>query len=219
MSEDLRALTPECAGRYDFAGGSREAAEIGRGGLGRVLLVEDRHLGREVAVKELLGGGDISSVGSAPTSGSVAPSVVRFLREARVTGQLEHPNIVPVYELGVRADGTLYYTMRLVRGRTLAEALHDCSTLGERLKLLSHFADVCHAVAFAHSRGVIHRDLKPDNVMLGEFGETVVLDWGLARVAGKKDIRERDLREDGEVLRRPRPVSRCRAACSGRRPT
>jgi WD40 repeat protein len=125
---------------------------------------------------------------------------VRFLREARVTGLLEHPNVVPVYELGVRADGTLYYTMRLVHGRTMAQALKACQGLRDRLKLLSHFADVCHAVAYAHSRGVIHRDLKAENVMLGEFGETVVLDWGLAKVAGQSDIRERDLKRDGELL-------------------
>lgn len=200
-SENLQAITPECAGRYAFSGGSRHRAEIGRGGLGRVLVVHDRHLGREVAVKELLSGGDLGSASRGGGSDPVAPIGVRFLREARVTGQLEHPNIVPVHELGVRADGTLYYTMRLVHGRTMAGALRACHGLRDRLKLLSHFADVCHAVAYAHSRGVIHRDLKAENVMLGEFGETVVLDWGLAKVAGRSDIRARDLKRDGELLR------------------
>jgi WD40 repeat protein len=116
----------------------------------------------------------------------------RFVREARVTGQLEHPNIVPVYELGERQDGTLYYTMKLVRGRTLASALRSCPGLGERLGLLSHYVDLCQAIAYAHSRGVIHRDIKAENVMLGEFGETVVLDWGLAKVHGQRDLRPQD---------------------------
>ncbi len=199
--EDAQAITPECPGRYAFPGGNRFGAEIGRGGLGRVLVALDRHLGREVAVKELLAGGELGTAAGGGPSAPTAPAGVRFLREARVTGQLEHPNIVPVHELGVRSDGTLYYTMRRVHGRTLAQALRACSDLRDRLKLLSHFADVCHAVAYAHSRGVIHRDLKAENVMIGEFGETVVLDWGLAKVAGARDIREHDLEHDGELLR------------------
>jgi serine/threonine-protein kinase len=116
--------------------------------------------------------------------------VERFLREAKITGQLEHPNIVPVYEISRRDDGSIFYTMKLVRGRSMAEKLAETAAsdasepakVRERLKLLEAFLDVCHAIAYAHSRGVVHRDLKPHNIMLGNFGETVVLDWGLARM-------------------------------------
>jgi serine/threonine protein kinase len=87
-----------------------------------------------------------------------------------------------VYELGRRADGTLYYTMRVVPGRTLAQAIGECSDHSERLALINHFSGLCQAIAYAHSRGIVHRDIKPDNVMIGEFGETVVLDWGMAKL-------------------------------------
>jgi serine/threonine-protein kinase len=167
--DDPEATTAEDPGRYVFRGGDRDAAEIGRGGIGRVLLAFDRHLRREVALKELR------------NTAASERQLTRFLREARVTGQLEHPGVVPVHELGHRPDGTLYYAMRLVRGRTLRDALDDCADLEARLRLLPHFVDLCQTIAYAHSRGVIHRDIKPDNVMIGEFGETVVLDWGLAR--------------------------------------
>lgn len=161
--------TPENPGRYVYADGDPDSAEIGRGGIGRVMLAFDRHLRREVAIKELrVSSGDLHRL--------------RFMREARVTGQLEHPGVVPVYELGHRADGTPYYVMRLVRGKTLKEALRECRTPEERIRRhLSHFVQLCQTIAYAHSRGVIHRDIKPENVMIGEFGETVVLDWGLAR--------------------------------------
>jgi WD40 repeat protein len=141
-----------------------------------------------------------------------SPAAARFLREARVTGQLEHPNIVPVYELGRRADGTLYYAMKLVRGRTLAEALRGCESLKDRLGLLSHYVDLCQAIAYAHSRGVIHRDIKPDNVMLGEFGETVVLDWGLAKARGQEDLRARELRREVQLHQDPRSAETGRAS-------
>lgn len=169
-------LTAEHPGRY-----VREA-ELGRGGMGRVIVVKDTHLGRDVALKELLDqstpGNDAMSIGSA----------ARFLREARITGQLEHPGIVPVHELGQRADGTIYYTMKRIRGRSLASVLKEKTTLAERLPLLAVFRNVCEAVAYAHSRGVVHRDLKPDNVMVGEFGDTLVVDWGLAKVRGEAEI-------------------------------
>ena len=173
----------ESPGRYTHVG------EHGRGAMGRVLLVHDEHLGRDIALKELLpvAGADDGS-GQATPVRMATPVMARFLQEARITGQLDHPSIVPVYELGYRKDGTLYYTMKLVRGKTLAQAIKEAGTLEERLKLLPHFVDLCQAVAYAHSLGVIHRDIKPANVMVGEFGETVILDWGLAKAKDKVDI-------------------------------
>jgi eukaryotic-like serine/threonine-protein kinase len=156
------------AGASDSAA-DPEAAVIGAGAMGRVLLALDERMGRVVAIKETHPG----------EPGQPRPQG-RFLREARVTGALEHPGIVPVHEIGERADGAAYYTMRLVRGRSLAAAIEAADGLRARLALLPHVVDLCHAIAFAHSQGVIHRDLKPENVMVGEFGETVVLDWGLA---------------------------------------
>mgnify|MGYP001765998592 CR=1 FL=1 len=182
------AVTPETAGRYE----TRQ--ELGRGGIGRVLLAFDHHIGREIALKEILPG-VLPDVGSDEKTPSHPSQVVRarFLREARVTGQLEHPSIVSVYEIGRRADGTCYYTMRMIKGRTLARAIAQSLDLEERLKLLPHFYDLCNAIAYAHSRGVLHRDIKPENVMIGEFGETVVLDWGLAKVRGQTDHGARHL--------------------------
>jgi WD40 repeat protein/serine/threonine protein kinase len=170
-------VTEEAKGRYT----AREGGELGRGAMGRVYVAEDGHLGRQVAVKELLEGA---------TEGENGPQALqiisRFLREARVTGALEHPNIVPVYELGRRSDGTLYYTMRIVPGRTLARAISDSHDFNERLSLVNHFSGLCQAIAYAHSRGIVHRDIKPENVMIGEFGETVVLDWGMAKLCGDR---------------------------------
>jgi WD40 repeat protein/serine/threonine protein kinase len=161
-------VSAEQAGRY------RMREELGRGGIGRVLIAFDAHVGREVAFKELL-----AADGAGSQSATVAGG--RFVREARITGQLEHPAIVPVYEIGQRADGRYYYAMRIVRGRTLSSAIGCAASVEERLALLPHFVDLCNAIAYAHSRGVIHRDIKPQNIMIGEFGETVVLDWGLAK--------------------------------------
>ena len=117
---------------------------------------------------------------------------------------LDHDNIVPVYELGRRSDGTLYYTMRVVPGRTLAQAITDSEDLNQRLSLVNHFSGLCQAIAYAHSRGIVHRDIKPDNVMIGEFGETVVLDWGMAKLC--LDDREASVNE---------PVLRLEAADLG----
>lgn len=173
----MPAVTEEHAGRYRVSDDETKS-ELGRGGIGRVYVAFDGHLEREVAIKELL-----PEVMGGDETGALR-TVSRFLREARVTGQLEHPNIVPVYELGRRGNGTLYYTMRVVRGRTLARAITEAQSLEERLGLVNHFSGLCQAIAYAHSRGVVHRDIKPENVMIGEFGETVVLDWGMAKVTG-----------------------------------
>ncbi len=181
----LDNVSTEAAGRYEArtTDEGREE-ELGRGGIGRVLSVTDHFIGRDVALKTLLR----EHLSSATVDTQAAASVeARFLREARVTGQLEHPAIVPVYEIGRRKDGALYYTMRRIEGRTLADAISQAKTLDERLRLMPHVLTLCQAVAYAHDRGVIHRDLKPQNVMLGRFGETYLLDWGLARVRGRLD--------------------------------
>ncbi len=188
----------EHIGRYHMV------REFGSGGMGRILLVRDNHIGREVALKEILPQhmtGAAETRTGAPTSELLTiPAVARFVQEARITGQLEHPSIVPVYELGYRPDGTLYYTMRLVRGRNLQVVLGETDSLQERLELLTHFLDLCQAISYAHSRGVVHRDIKPQNIMIGEFGETIVIDWGIAKVNGGKDIHEKGLVESYKVL-------------------
>ncbi|HET9930477.1 MAG TPA: serine/threonine-protein kinase, partial [Polyangiaceae bacterium] len=201
-------VTHEHSGRYAAEANS----ELGRGGIGRVFVSLDKHLGRRVAVKELLLDGSDD-----PARPGMLQTVARFLREARITGQLDHPNIVPVYELGRRADGSLYYTMRVVRGRTLSRALAEAKTLPKRLELLGHFIGLCQAIAYAHSRGVVHRDIKPDNVMIGEFGETVVLDWGMAKANGDdadrtsvlpvRDPLRLDLTVDGSLCGTPTHMS------------
>jgi eukaryotic-like serine/threonine-protein kinase len=142
-------------------------AEHGRGGLGRVVRARDRRLGRLVAVKELL------------RKSALAETM--FVREAMITARLEHPGIVPVHEAGRWANGDPFYVMKLVSGRTLKEVMADATTLGERLAILPHVIAVADAVGYAHSESIVHRDLKPTNVLVGEFGETVVIDWGLAR--------------------------------------
>ncbi len=136
---------------------------IGRGGMGLVYAARDGVLRRQVALK----------VAATPALGP------RLRREAWITGQLEHPGIVAVYDAG-ETDGQAWYTMRLIRGRTLREQLADCPDLAARLALLPHLLAACQAVAYAHSMGIVHRDLKPSNVIVGEFGETQVADWGLA---------------------------------------
>ncbi len=194
-------LTDLHPGRYEVE------QEIGAGGIGKVYLALDTHLGRQVALKELLTTtpGSVDGV-SNRTSGSRTPVELRFVNEARITGQLEHPGVVPVYELGRRPDDTVYYAMRLIRGRTLEEALSERDLRG-RLELLPHFVDLCNTVAYAHSRKVIHRDLKPENVMLGDYGETVLLDWGLAKVRGADDVQERALEDEIERLKDASPLA------------
>ncbi len=158
-------------------------------------------MGREIALKELLPPGEKKPGLIEPETGPTRAAALRFLREARVTGQLEHPGIVPVYEIGREGDDTPYYTMRLVRGETLSSAIRGAKTLRDRLRLLPHFRDICNAVAYAHSRGVVHRDIKPDNIMIGQFGETVVLDWGLAKVHGQTDDRAGEMAQELSALR------------------
>jgi eukaryotic-like serine/threonine-protein kinase len=146
--------------------------EIARGGMGCILKGRDVELGRELAVKVLR-----------ETHQDNPELARRFLEEAQIAGQLQHPGITPVYELGSFADGRPYFTMKLVRGKTLAELLAArADVLDDRPRFLGVFEQVCQTVAYAHARGVIHRDLKPSNIMVGAFGEVQVMDWGLAKV-------------------------------------
>jgi serine/threonine protein kinase/WD40 repeat protein len=186
----------EHPGRYSYI------SEYGKGGMGRVLLVHDQFLGREIALKELLLPREKTDSAGAPESPmrETTGMMARFLQEARITGQLEHPSIVPVYELGRRTDGTMYYTMKLVRGSTLSKAIREAGTLDKRLALLPNVVDLCHAIAYAHTRGVIHRDIKPSNAMIGEFGETVLLDWGLAKIKGTEDVYAEKLQDTLALL-------------------
>jgi serine/threonine protein kinase len=151
----------DAGGRYEL----RE--EIGRGGMGVVYRAHDRELRRDVALKLLRAGAD---------AGDLAR---RLQREARVLASLEHPGMVPVHDVGSLADGPAFYVMKLVRGRRLDQWAAESPTLAERLRA---FERICETVAFAHAHGVVHRDLKPGNVMLGAFGEVLVMDWGVAKV-------------------------------------
>jgi len=148
---------------------------IGRGGMGEVFVAVDLELRREVAVKRLR---------REPTERTVA----RFEREARVQSRLDHPAIPPVYQLGVDDRGQPYFAMKRLAGVTMGSIIESGFARTQRQTLLRAFVDVCHAVELAHTRGVVHRDLKPDNVMLGDFGEVYVLDWGVAKVAGVGDV-------------------------------
>ncbi|MCA8924065.1 MAG: protein kinase [Planctomycetes bacterium] len=164
-------LPGDAVGRYVL----RE--ELGRGGMGQVFRAFDPDLGRDVALK-------LIRVEYGQEQGVVG----RFLREAHLTARLQHPGIVPVYELGRSVHGSLYYSMRLVRGHTLREVVErlapDDPETWSSFRVLQAVVQVCRAVAYAHQMGVLHRDLKPSNVMIGDYGEVYVLDWGLAKALG-----------------------------------
>jgi len=182
------APTPSVGGRYEM---KRFHA---KGGMGEVWLAEDCDIRRPVALKKIREG----HVGLKE----------RFLLEAQITGQLEHPGVVPVHELSVDENGEPFYVMRFIHGRTLDGAVKEYHATGPTatgeglprevalLRLLQSFINICQTVAYAHSRGVIHRDLKPDNVMVGDYGETLLLDWGLAKVVDKKEAASVSLKGD-----------------------
>jgi serine/threonine protein kinase len=149
--------------------------EIGRGGMGTVYAAIDEVLGRQVAIKVL------SLVGSAAAE-------LRLAAESRVLARLEHPGIVPVHDAGRLRDGRPFYVMKRVQARTLTEHLPDHRDLGERLRI---FERICEATAFAHARRILHRDLKPDNIMIGAFGEVMVMDWGVAKALDESLFGER----------------------------
>lgn len=162
------SATPHPFGRSESSR-YEPVAELGVGGMGRVLSAIDHRLQRHVALKQV--GSELRD----------RPGIEqRFAREAWITAALDHPAIVPIFDAGRAPDGGLYYTMRLIRGRTLSSAIREANGLPGRLALLRHVMVACEAVAYAHSQGVVHRDLKPDNILVGEFGETQVVDWGLA---------------------------------------
>lgn len=171
--------------------------ELGRGGMGAVYAARDPELERRVALKVLHPALSDEKTGR------------RMIREARILARLEHPGIVPVHEVGRLADGRVYYTMKLVEGERLDRVVARISSLRERLRIFGRF---CEAVAFAHARGVVHRDLKPSNVMVGPFGEVLVMDWGVAKIVHDRereavprglDSPGRDATRPGSVLGTP----------------
>ena len=152
--------------------------ELGRGGMGVVRLCRDARIGRDVAMKVIR-----------PESQARKDLAARFLREARVQGQLEHPGIVPVYDVGADDEGAMFFTMKCLRGMTIGQIIRGLrdgdaaiTAAYSRRKLLTAFSSLCLTVDYAHSRGVLHRDIKPSNVMLGDFGEVYLLDWGIAKI-------------------------------------
>jgi serine/threonine protein kinase len=174
---DITPTTPdgsvEPMGRYEL----RE--EIARGGMGAVYVAIDRTLGRQVAVKLLQSRFDAGS--------AVAR---RFVDEAHIAGQLQHPGIPPIHDLGTLPDGRPFLAMKLIKGQTLDDLLDERTDPGaDRGRFIAVFEQVCQAVAYAHARRVIHRDLKPQNIMVGAFGEVQVMDWGLAKVLGETKTR------------------------------
>ncbi len=176
---------PAVDGRYHL----RE--KIAEGGMGDIHRAFDDTLKREVALKVIL------------AKHAHKPEIIqRFLEECRITGQLQHPAIPPVHDLGTLPDGRPYLAMKLIKGQTLSALLPTLTSVRQKLAI---FESICQAVAYAHSKGVIHRDLKPANVMVGAFGETQVMDWGLAKILASRE-RERS-EQTGTIFHNPREGS------------
>ena len=180
------AETPDLTGtRYRLLG------RVARGGMGVVYAAEDEKLERRVALKVL----DVPG-----TDGDLAN---RLIREARVLARLEHPGIVPVHDVGLLADGRVFYTMKFVEGQRLDQYIESVASTPDRLRI---FLRICDAVAFAHARGVLHRDLKPANIMVGSFGEVLVMDWGLAKILrGQTTAEVQATDPDATIFERPKP--------------
>ena len=166
----VQVLTREAAKRFEYV------SQVGAGGMGAVHCVRDKNLLREVAIKVL-----------SPSLAADPKYVKRFLAEAQIQAQLDHPNIAPVHDLTIDHEGTNYFTMRLVHGRTLADwisAAHLSPAPSDTMhEMLGAFLKVCDAVAFAHSRGVLHLDIKPENIIMEDFGTVYLMDWGLSRLS------------------------------------
>ena len=180
--EHLRAI----ADNPDFSSTKyRIVRELARGGMGTVYLAEDAELNRQIAIKVL-------------NTPEVTPDMARrIVREAQIIARLEHPGIVPVHDVGVLADGRVFYAMKLVRGCRLDEYAARIDSTKDRLR---KFQAACDAIAFAHAHGVIHRDLKPQNIMIGSFGEVLVLDWGVAKILSQ----DRSVSSEADTLMLPR---------------
>ena len=185
-------------GRYTVEG------EIARGGVGVVLKARDPDLGRDVALKVLR------------EEQATQPDVLqRFVEEAQIGGQLQHPGVVPVYELGLGSDQQPYFVMKLVKGKTLASLLAEReSPASDRLRFLAVFQAVCQTLAYAHERRIVHRDVKPSNVMVGAFGEVQVLDWGMAKVLARGGAAD-----DARAAEEPAPAVCTVRSASGSAPS
>ena len=170
--EDQGSDRPEMTEHQLLADRYRIGRRIGKGGMGEVMAARDEQVGRDVAIKRM------RSANPSPRA------VARFLREASVQGRLEHPAMVPVHEIGRDGDGLPFFVMKKLAASSLVQILTEKSPLPH---LLRAFTDVCLAIEFAHVRGIVHRDLKPDNIMLGDYGEVYILDWGVAKVFGEDD--------------------------------
>jgi serine/threonine protein kinase len=186
LSDDRVEHLRNIAANPDFSSTKYDIIkELARGGMGTVYLAEDTELSRQVAIKVL------------NTCDADSGLARRMAREARIIARLEHPGIVPVHDVGVLEDGRVFYTMKLVRGKRLDEHVAHNDSIKDRLRKLQA---ACDAVAFAHANGVIHRDLKPQNIMIGSFGEVLVLDWGVAKILQKDRAAEGSSEADTLML-------------------
>jgi serine/threonine protein kinase/formylglycine-generating enzyme required for sulfatase activity len=195
-SDSTSRLLERLSGRGPVSSRYRLKGEVAVGGMGAILRVWDEDLRRSLAMKVVLARGEAPAHGKSPPVDK--RQLARFLEEAQVTGQLDHPGIVPVHELGLDGAGRVYFTMKLVKGRDLKaifDLVREEKEGWSQVKALGVLLKVCEAMSYAHDKGVIHRDLKPANVMVGRYGEVYVMDWGLAKILGREDEKDIRLRE------------------------